>query len=110
MLQRLFQSAVCNDEPTTISMKTKSQLTRSGVSSVGLVDTFSKDNSEAGFQMPVDVAVEEPGSGVVGGETDGNIVASTTSVDNITNDGIDVVGSSLTSTANNVEVVLEKKS
>ena len=110
MLQRLFQSAVCNDEPTTISMKTKSQLTRSGVSSVGLVDTLSKDNSEAGFQMPVDVAVEEPGSGVVSGETDGNIVASATSVDNITNDGIDVVGSSLTSTANNVEVVLEKKS
>ena len=65
MLQRLFQSAVCNDEPTTISMKTKSQLTRSGVSSVGLVDTLSKDNSEAGFQMPVDVAVEEPRTRIV---------------------------------------------
>ena len=81
-------------------------LTRSGVGGVGLVDTLSENNSETGFQMPVDVAVEEPGSGVVSGETDGNIVASATSVDNITNDRVNVVGSSLTGTANNVEVVL----
>ena len=81
-------------------------LTRSGVGGVGLVDTLSENNSETGFQMPVDVAVEEPGSGVVSGETDGNIVASATSVDNITNDRVNVVGSSLTGTADNVEVVL----
>ena len=105
MLQRLFQSAVCNDEPTTISMKTKSQLTRSGVSSVGLVDTLSKDNSEAGFQMPVDVAVEEPGSGVVSGETDGNVVTSGTDVDDITTRGVGVVVGVGASAANDIEDV-----
>ena len=89
MLQRLFQSAVCNDEPTTISMKTKSQLTRSGVSSVGLVDTFSKDNSEAGFQMPVDVTMEEPWSSVVCVEAQSHIIASAlTDVDGVAPDGI----------------------
>lgn len=56
--------------------------------------------------MPVDVAVKEPGSGVISGETDSNVVGASTSVDDVTNDRVNIVVSGLTSTADHVEIVL----
>ena len=42
--------------------------------------------------MEVDVAVEEPRARVVSGETDGDVVGRGTDVDDVPDDGVDVVG------------------
>ena len=56
--------------------------------------------------MPIDMTVEEPRTGVVGAETDGDVVGRGTDVDDVPDDGVDVVGLGLACAADDVEVVL----
>ena len=87
-------------------VKQPQQLTRNRVRNRRLPQTLRKDHSEADLQMPIDMTVEEPRTGVVGAETDGDVVGRGTDVDDVPDDGVDVVGLGLARAADDVEVVL----
>ena len=57
------------------------------------------------LKMPVDMAMQEPGTGIVGLESDGNVVTSGTDVDDITTRGVGVVVDVGASAANDIEDV-----
>ena len=59
--------------------------------------------------MEVNVTMKEPGSRVVGGETNSDVIATSTSVDCVTKNWVDIVGSSLTNTSDDVESVLKRE-
>ena len=52
------------------------------------------------------MTVEEPRTGVIGAETDGDVVGRGTDVDDVPDDGVDVVGLGLACASDDVEVVL----
>ena len=57
--------------------------------------------------MPVDVAVEEPRARVIGGETEGNLVTSDTSGNDVAENGVVPVVIGAPCTTNDPEVVLK---
>ena len=71
---------------------------------------FGHDNGHPSFEMPVDVAVEEPRAGVVRREANGDVVTRRTSADGVTLDRVDVVVLGAAGRANNVEGMLCAKS
>ena len=58
--------------------------------------------------MEVNVTMKEPGSRVIGGETNSDVIATSTSVDCVTKNRVDVVGGGLTNTSDDVESVLKR--
>ena len=82
-----------NNQTHNPPKKTKSQeITRNRVRNRRLPTALRKDHSKPDLQMPINVTVEEPRTGVVGAETDGDVVGRGTDVDDVTDDGVDVVG------------------
>jgi len=67
---------------------------------------FSEDNGETELEMPVNVAVKIPRTGVVSGPTNGNVITSRSERDDVTTRWIGVVVGCLSCAANNVENVL----
>ena len=55
--------------------------------------------------MPVNVAVEEPRAGIVGEETNGDIIPSATNTHDIPNNRVVIVIGRVTSAADHIEVV-----
>ena len=54
----------------------------------GVRDVFSKDHCKTEVQMPINVAMQEPGPGVVRDEANGDFIASIAGVDNVTHDWV----------------------
>jgi len=46
-------------------------------------NVLRKDDTQAGFEMPIDMTVEEPWAWVVGAETEGDVVFTATNVQDI---------------------------
>lgn len=101
------------------------KLTWNRVSQCRPVNVFSKDDSKAGIKVEVNVAMEEPGSGVVGlqsgvvesreivhvaicthSEPDRNIIAQATNVYNVSQDGIEEIRCVTSGAPDNPECVL----
>jgi len=61
---------------------------RSGVCSISVWDVFSKYHSKAPFQVPVNVAVKEPGPCIVSLEPDCDIVTGGSDADNVAANGV----------------------
>jgi len=68
-------------------------------------DILSKDNGEASIQVPIDVAMEEPWSRVVGEETDCHFISRVANTHDISDDRVDEVVSRATSGADDMEVM-----
>jgi len=68
-------------------------------------DILSKDNGEASIQMPIDVAMEEPWSRVVGEETDCDFISRVANTHDISDDSVVEVVGRVTSAADDVEVM-----
>jgi len=68
-------------------------------------DIFSHHHCETGIEMEINVAMEEPRAGIVGSETNSDIVTAFTSVDHITNNGVVIVVNAASRTTNDSEVV-----
>ena len=71
-----------------------------------IVDILSEDDRKTGVKVVIDVAVEEPGAGVVGAEADGDVVAGGAGADDIALDGVDVVVGVAAGAAHDPELVL----
>ncbi len=82
--------------------------TRGRVGRGNVGDVFSKDDGEASLEVEVDVAVEEPGAGVVSAEADRDVVARSTGANDVALRGVDIVVLRAASTAHDVESVLWK--
>ena len=69
------------------------KLTARGNVGSHFIDVLCEDNGEAGIEVIVDVAVQEPRARVVRLEADGDVVAClrSTSADDVTPDGVVVV-------------------
>ena len=85
---------------------TEWRLTARGDGGRDLISLLSKDDGEAGLEMVVDVAVEEPRARVVGGEADGDVVAVITDAHGVALGRVVVVVGRLASRADNIEGVL----
>ena len=81
-------------------------LTGCRIRSFGSVHTFSQDDSKAGLEVPINMTMEEPWTGIIGPETNRNVVPHLTNVNCIADDGVVVIVMSLTSTTDNVERML----
>lgn len=66
---------------------------------------FGEDDSETGFKMEIDMAVEEPRTGVVSLEPNGDVITSTTSTDDIANNGVVEVINGASCTTNDSKVM-----
>ena len=82
------------------------KLTARGNVGSHFIDVLGEDNGEAGIEVIVDVAVEEPGTGVVGAEADGNVIAGGAGADDVALGGVDVVVSVAAGGADDPEFVL----
>ena len=91
---------------STTAASEERQRTGRGNRARDLIRLLSEDNGEAGLEVEVDVAVEEPRARVVGGEADGDVVAVAADVHDVTLGRVLVVVSSLTGRADDVERVL----
>ena len=65
--------------------------TGDGIGEACSLNVLGKNNSKTLGKVEFNVAVEEPGSGVVGGEANGNPIGGAANVDDVTNRGIVVV-------------------
>ena len=84
-------------------------LTRdAGLSSVDVRNILGENDGKAGLEMEVDVAVEEPRAGVVGGEADGDVVIRLRRArrDDVAPDGVVVVVLARAGTADDSEGML----
>jgi len=67
---------------------------------------LGEHDGEANFQVPIDVTVKEPGTGIVGDESEGRVVRNgRSSRHNVANNRIDKVVGRVASTADHMEVV-----
>ena len=81
-------------------------LTRRSIGRRSIGSVLREHDSKPCVKVPVDVAVEEPRAGVVGRETNRNVVSRRASADSVTLGRVDVVVAVVSGTANDVEGVL----
>ena len=71
-----------------------------------IVDILSEDDRKTGVKVVIDVAVEEPGTGVVGAEADGDVVAGGAGANDVTLSRVDEVVGVAAGAAHDPELVL----